>query len=85
MWPFGEKVTVYEYSKEAQTKVEENKVHNFWLYWHGHTATVVTGPFAGHWGVAQCTDSESQTVELAISGRKGTLWFKAARLIRQEW
>lgn len=85
MWPFGEKVTVYEYSKEVQAKVEENRAHNFWLYWHGHTATVIDGPFCGYWGVVQVTDSECQMVSLAMAGRKDPIWFKVARLVRQVW
>lgn len=83
MWPF-DRITVYTYAEEPDKeakKVEENKAHNFWLYWHAHTAWVVHGPFSGYWGVAQATDSECQAVSLVMKDRKDPVWFKVADLV----
>lgn len=71
--------------KEREAMMEENKANNFWLYWHAHTATVIDGPFCGYWGVVQATDSSCQAVSLAMAGRKDPIWFKVARLVRQDW
>lgn len=83
MWPFGEKVTVYEYPKEPikEAVVKIDEAHKFWLKWHGYTVTVVHGPFSGYWGVAQDTNLESQTVSVRMKEEANTIWFKVVDLV----
>lgn len=69
--------------KKAE-KTREDIAHDLWLYWHGYNVTVIAGPYSGHWGVAQCTDIETNTVALSFPNKKENVWLNAADLQRWE-
>lgn len=62
----------------------QDKEHEFWLYWHGYNVTIIAGSYSGHLGVAQATDSETNTVSLSFPSKKDNVWFNAEDLQRWE-
>lgn len=71
-------------AKEKAAPTKEDLAHDLWLYWHGYNATVIAGPYSGHWGVAQGTGLETNTVSLSFPNKKENVWFNVADLQRWE-